>query len=262
MSDGEPNNGLQGDDLIEYADSIKKEGIRIYTIGFFDSLSDKSSAQYLMEHIASDGCHYEASGADQLVFFFEDMADQINGQKYIYVRIACPVDVSVRYNGEELNSMEKNLNTRTSFGTLTFEDSREDFGEGIDDRVKVLRLKDGTDYDVNLTGTGHGIMNYTIGFMDDEGEYSDLRQFKDIKITKKTTIDTVASNTDESMLNIDQDGDGKYDLRLRAQNNSVAEEIPLYVNSWIKYIIIAALILILLDIIAIVLYLRSKRRGR
>ena len=94
MSDGEPNNGLQGDDLIEYADSIKKEGIRIYTIGFFDSLSDKSSAQYLMEHIASDGCHYEASGADQLVFFFEDMADQINGQKYIYVRIACPVDVS------------------------------------------------------------------------------------------------------------------------------------------------------------------------
>ena len=158
--------------------------------------------------------------------------------------------------------MEKNLNTRTSFGTLTFEDSREDFGEGIDDRVKVLRLKDGTDYDVNLTGTGHGIMNYTIGFMDDEGEYSDLRQFKDIKITKKTTIDTVASNTDESMLNIDQDGDGKYDLRLRAQNNSVAEEIPLYVNSWIKYIIIAALILILLDIIAIVLYLRSKRRGR
>ena len=101
-----------------------------------------------------------------------------------------------------------------------------------------------------------------MAFMDDEGEYSDLRQFKDIKITKKTTIDTVASNTDESMLNIDQDGDGKYDLRLRAQNNSVAEEIPLYVNSWIKYIIIAALILILLDIIAIVLYLRSKRRGR
>ena len=122
-----------------------------------------------------------------------------------------------------------------------------------------------------ITGTkyrfGHEFMKpgmkvKLIGFMDDEGEYSDLRQFKDIKITKKTTIDTVASNTDESMLNIDQDGDGKYDLRLRAQNNSVAEEIPLYVNSWIKYIIIAALILILLDIIAIVLYLRSKRRGR
>lgn len=262
MSDGEPNEGLEGEELIAYADKIKKAGIRIYTIGFFDSLSDKSSAQYLMEHIASDGCHYEASGADQLVFFFEDMADQINGQKYIYVRIACPVDVSVNYNGEELNSEENVLSTRTSFGTLTFEESREEFGEGIDDRVKVLRLKDGVDYDVKLTGTGHGIMNYTIGFMDDEGEYSDLRQFKDIKITKKTTIDTVASNTDESMLNIDQDGDGKYDLRLRAQNNSVAEEIPLYVNSWIKYIIIAALILILLDIIAIVLYLRSKRRGR
>ena len=56
-------------------------------------------------------------------------------------------------------------------------------------------------------GTGHGIMNYTIGFMDENGEYSDLRKLKNIKITRKTRIDTGASNSDSSILNIDEDGD-------------------------------------------------------
>ena len=88
MSDGEPNEGKEGEDLIAYADEIKSSDILIYTLGFFENMGgSKSSAQYLMEHLASDGCHYEVASADDLVFFFEDMADQINGQKYIYIRI-------------------------------------------------------------------------------------------------------------------------------------------------------------------------------
>ena len=260
MSDGEPNEGLEGEDLIAYADAIKKEGIRIYTIGFFDSLEDKSYAQYLMEHIASDGCHYEVANADDLVFFFGDMADQINGQKYIYIRIACPVDVSVTYNGETLNSSEEDMNARTSFGTLTFEESKDEFGENVDERVKVLRLKEGTDYDLNLTGTGHGIMNYTIGFMDDNGEYSDLRRFEKVKITSKTNIDTVASAGGDSILNIDQNGDGKYDLRLQAEPNGYAEEIRSF--NMIRYIVIGAGVLLIADLLALILFLRSRRKGR
>lgn len=260
MSDGEPNEGLEGEDLIAYADAIKKEGIRIYTIGFFDSLEDKSYAQYLMEHIASDGCHYEVANADDLVFFFGDMADQINGQKYIYIRIACPVDVSVTYNGETLNSSEEDMNARTSFGTLTFEESKDEFGENVDERVKVLRLKEGTDYDLKLTGTGHGIMNYTIGFMDDKGEYSDLRRFEKVKITSKTNIDTVASAGGDSILNIDQNGDGKYDLRLQAEPNGYAEEIRSF--NMLRYIVIAAGVLLIADLLALILFLRSRRKGR
>ena len=81
MSDGEPNEGKEGEDLIAYADDIKNDDILIYTLGFFENMSGgKSSAQYLMEQLASDGCHYEVASADDLVFFFEDMADQINGQ--------------------------------------------------------------------------------------------------------------------------------------------------------------------------------------
>ena len=256
MSDGEPNHGLEGEDLIEYANEIKQSGTTIYTIGFFESLYEKSYAQYLMESIASDGCHYEVATADELVFFFEDMADQINGQKYIYVRIACPVDVSVSFDGETLSSSEKDLNVRTSFGTLTFEDNREEMDSGTDDRVKVLRLKDGIDYDLELTGTGHGIMNYTIGFMDENGDYSDLRRFENVKITRRTKIDTVASNSAESVLNIDEDGDGKYDLRLRAEANGYGEEVT--TSNWIIYAIIGAAMFVLLDMVAIVFYARRK----
>lgn len=143
MSDGEPNEGKGDEDLIAYADDIKSDDILIYTLGFFENMSgSKSSAQYLMEQLASDGCHYEVASADDLVFFFEDMADQINGQKYIYVRIACPVDVSVAYNGETLSSAESALNVRTDFGTLTFEDNENVTSDNEDDRIKVLRLKD------------------------------------------------------------------------------------------------------------------------
>ena len=259
MSDGEPNEGLQGEELIEYAKEIKKTGTIIYTIGFFENLDDRSYAQYLMESIASDGYHYEVATADELVFFFEDMADQINGQKYIYVRIACPVDVSVTYDGETLNSSDESLNARTSFGTLTFEENREEMSEGTDDRVKVLRLKEGADYNLELTGTGHGIMNYTIGYMDDNGDYSDLRKFENIKITRRTKIDTVASNSSESILNIDKDGDGKYDSRLRAEANGYGEEI--ITSSWIFYVMIGAAVFVLLDIVAIAFYVRGRKKG-
>lgn len=258
MSDGEPNAGLVREDLIAYADEIKETGTIIYTIGFFESLSERSYAQYLMECIASDGCHYEVANADQLSFFFEDMADQINGQKYIYARIACPVDVSVTYDGETLDSSEENLSARTSFGTLSFEENREKSDSGMDDRVKVLRLKDGADYDLKLTGNGHGIMNYTIGFMDDNGDYSDLRKFENIRITRKTRIDTKASSSGASILNIDNDGDGKYDVRLRAEANGYGEEIT--ISKWMVYVIIGAAIFILLDIVAIIKFTKRKKR--
>lgn len=259
MSDGEPNTGKEGDALIEYADEIKDDGIIIYTLGFFESLGYKSSAQTLMEKIASDGCHYEVANADDLVFFFEDMADQINGQKYIYIRIACPVDVTVSYNGEKLCSAEKKLNLRTDFGTLTFEEN-EDKSNGADDRIKVLRLKEGADYDVQIVGTGYGHMNYTIGFMDENGDYSDLRKFRNIKITKKTEIDTVATIADESVLNIDEDGDGKYDLKLRATKNSYGEKVETYI--WIYVVAGCSAFLLVFTSIIVIKNKRNKKQNK
>lgn len=265
MSDGEPNVGKTGDALIAYANEIRKSGILIYTLGFFESLDgNKSSAQVLMEQIASDGCHYEVANADDLVFFFGDIADQLNGQKYIYVRIACPVDVSVTCQGQTLSSSEDDLNLRTDFGTLSFEESEKtdqnEADDEADDRIKVLRLKEGTDYDLKIAGTGRGLMDYTIGFMDDEGNYSDFRKFENVKITKNTLIDTVAATEEKSTLNIDENGDGKYDLKLSAGKNGYGEEVK--IERWIYYAVFAAAILILFDIIVIILRKAYKRKER
>ena len=261
MSDGEPNRGKEGEELIAYANGIKSNDILIYTLGFFENMGgNKSSAQYLMEHLASDGCHYEVATADDLVFFFEDMADQINGQKYIYIRIACPVDVTVSYNGETLCSAEDNLNVRTDFGTLSFEDSENVTDANEDDRIKVLRLKEGAEYDVQIIGTGRGIMDYTVGFMDENGDYSDFRRFENVKITKKTVIDTVAAVSDESVLNIDEDGDGKYDLKLRAEENGYGEEVKTSV--WIYVGICGGAALLIIFALIIVKIRRGKKKGK
>ena len=260
MSDGEPNKGKEGEDLIAYADDIKSDDILIYTLGFFENMSgSKSSAQYLMEQLASDGCHYEVASADDLVFFFEDMADQINGQKYIYVRIACPVDVSVTYNGETLSSAESALNVRTDFGTLTFEDNENVTSDNENDRIKVLRLKEGADYDVQIVGTGRGMMDYTIGFMDENGDYSDFRRFEDVKITKRTVIDTVAAVSDESVLNIDENGDGKYDVKLRAEENGYGEEVKTPV--WLYVGVAGGAVLLVIIVLAVVKVRKSKKKG-
>ena len=253
MSDGMPNNGREGQDLIDYANSIKSDDVYIYTLGFFSELSEgeKISAQALMEGIASDGCHYEVANADDLVFFFNDIADQINGQKYIYVRIACPVDVSVHYNGQRLDSAEDHLSLRTDFGTLTFEQNEVDEeNPNQDDRVKVLRLKEGVDYDVQIEGTGRGVMEYTIGFMDEDGKYSDFRKFQNVRITEQTVIDTVAAVADESVLNVDEDGDGKYDIRYSAAANEYGRELK---QSMLPYILICADALAAIIIILIIL---------
>lgn len=232
MSDGQPTAGKEGEELIKYAEEIKKQGVLIYTLGFFQNAEEyKSEGQYLMDKIASEGCHYEVASADDLVFFFEDVAGQISGQKYIYVRIACPVDVSVTYDGQTLSSAEKNQNLRTDFGTLSFEENdeeeKEENSKDLDDRIKVLRLKEGADYDIRVNGTGEGEMNYTIGFMNDDGDYDDFRTFEDIEISKDTVIDTVANISNETLLNIDEDGDGRYDLKLQAGVNGYGEEVKM-----------------------------------
>ncbi|MGN0539076.1 MAG: VWA domain-containing protein [Candidatus Fimenecus sp.] len=261
MSDGNPNEGKLGDELTAFADSIKDEGIIIYTLGFFSDSYDKTYQQALMEKIATEGCHFEVDNADDLVFFFDDIASQINGQKYIYIRIACPVDVTVEYNGEILSSSEKDLNTRTNFGVLSFEENEEELetNEDVDNRVKVLRLKDGVNYNVKIEGTDRGKMNYTIGFMDENGKYSDMRKFKSIDITRRTVVDTVANNSKSTVLKVDEDGDGNYDLIYKAKANSTGEIVD---YSYILYIIIGIALLIFIAVCVLIIVIKRKNKTK
>lgn len=294
MSDGEPNRGETGQELIDYADQIKENDVTIYTLGFFSELSEegRQNAQGLLEEIASEGYHYEVDDADNLLFFFTDIADQINGQKYIYIRIACPVDVMVTFNGETLTSDMNEPNTRTSFGTMTFEenpdvisDENVQYEESIenssevglgsilglqfqtylqnsekenvnaDDRVKVLRLKDDKAYGIELRGNGNGTMDYTIGFMDDQEEYSDFRKFENISITEETAVDTVAESKATTVLNVDVDGDGKYDMKYRAKANETGRIVN---YTYIYYL--TAVVLVLLTVMIIIISVKRKRK--
>lgn len=261
MSDGEPTDGKMGDELIAYSDEMKQDGTYIYTLGFFGALSDKTQAQYLMEGIASEGCHYEVEDADNLVYFFGDIADQINGQKYIYIRIACPVDVSVTDGKETLCSKEETQSTRTNFGVMSFEESHEE--ENLsdnenDNRTKVLRLKEGTDYEVSIVGNGEGSMDYTIGLMDENGEYDDIRRFEGIQISKGTTVDTTAARAEDTILKVDQDGDGTYDLEYRAEENGYGEVVEHFLVIYVILIVGYSGCLLM----GIVVYKKAKRGRR
>ena len=235
MSDGVPNEGLVDDDLVAYADSLREEGIYIYSLGFFHNLGDydKAVAQDILRRIADDGSYHDVADAEDVSFVFDDIAEEITGERKIYIRIACPVNVEVTCDGETLSKD----NPRTSFGSLAFElpegnDEDEGYYESEDDvsiednedSVKIVRLKEGLDYDINIEGTGSGKMDYTIGFMGEDGEYDDFREFRNVKIKRSTVISTKANYSDTTTMLVDEDGDGKNDYVYRAEKDSKAEK--------------------------------------
>lgn len=283
MSDGAPNRGESsggGYDaaLKRFSGEIKKKDVTIYSLGFFHSLSGstKTRCQSLMQALATPGYYYEIGNAEDTTYItgdnalsaiFNDMADQINGGKYIYIRVACPVDVSVSYNGETLSSDKKNMNTRTDFGTLFIttaaeeaisgmpssgdEESEEESEEEVsqesnfwsqyaekekakesssstttpaDDKVKILRLAADKVYEISINGTGEGKMNYSISYPDDEGNYTDVRNFKDVPISKTTAISTNTEQKGKVDLLVDSNGDGKTDITYSAGQNEQAKE--------------------------------------
>lgn len=229
MSDGYPNEDRVGDELINYARTVRDKGVDIYTLGFFHGMgaSSRAEAQKLLKAIASDGMNYEVSSSDDLLPFFSDIAANIGGQKYIYVEIACPVDVTVTKDGETLCSKENDRSTHSSFGTLSFEQLEDDdYTDDESNQKKVLRLKDGVEYDIKIEGNGDGSMDYTIRYMDENGKYTDSREFSNIKISGETVVDTVASSMrDKTVLSVDDDGDGRAETVYEAKANSKGKEV-------------------------------------
>ena len=200
MSDGAPNEGKTGDELIAYASSLKESGIKIYTVGF----NEGAEGYELLYAIASNGCHYEIDSADALSDFFTDIASEISGTRFVYARVECPVDVEVSFEGETLSSAEGSRNQRTSFGTLTFEDELDDEGNLVEeDGIKVLRLKEGPAYNIEMGGTGDGKMDYSIGFADDAGNYTDFRRFEDIDVTSSMQASTTAGVAESTRLTLE-----------------------------------------------------------
>ena len=255
MSDGEPNDGKTGDELIAYAESIRDpngdgvDEVRIYALGFNES----ASGQDLLRGIASDGCFFSVQAASDLTNFFRDIVDAINGVRFMYVRVACPVDVTVSYDGETLSSAGEEPLTRTSFGSLTFEEEAlpegQEPAEDGSDLVKVLRLREGASYAIDISGYDTGTMDYSIGFIDDEGRYSDFRTFSGIGVTSLTRASTTAEVSEATSLRIDDNGDGTYDRTLRAAANEegrLVDNTAVVVSVLAAYAVVFALVMALL----------------
>lgn len=222
MSDGLPNNGptengTYTEPIIGLSAQIKQNNILIYSMGFFHNCSSEELAegQSLMEEIASPGYHYEVTDSDSIAYVLDDVAQQVGGNQYLYIRIACPVDVTVEKEGEILSSDEQQLSTRTSFGTLTL------IGEG-DEQEKILRLDTAQDYEITIEGNNTGTMDVSLGYPDSEGDYSDTRSFENVPVTDTSYFSMNTRKEQWVELKQDGDGDGVFEKSYSAQFNSSA----------------------------------------
>jgi len=250
MSDGEPNDGKVGDELVKYAESIKSRGVYLYTLGFFDNGSNRTQEQILMEELSSEGCHYEVSDSNNLVFFFDDIANMIRGQQFIYVKIACPVEVSVSFNGETISSMTDGNEQRAMFGTLTKTLLSDD------EEAKILRLKAENEYDIQIIGTGTGTMDYMVALMDENGDYNDFRVFENVNILDGTNITSTVNNSDSTQMIVDEDGDGETDYTYVARQNQMGRKV---INTYVYLATYSALALgIVLSLLVIVATKKRK----
>ena len=175
ISSNVPNVGLTGDYLEDYAESLRAKGLIIYTLGIFAGSSGASGLQGVLESVADTGCHYRADKTDELGSCLDDIARALNGEKFIYVRLTGPADFSVSCNGETLSS-------------------------GAADSTAVLRLKEDNVYGISITGTGDGTIDYSVGFIDDNGRYSDFRVFTDIPVTPDSVFEAVIARNVSSAL--------------------------------------------------------------
>ncbi len=268
MTDGLPNEGLTDDDLIAYANSVKAKDIDIYALCFTQNHTeaDKTQAHKLMSSIASAGCYRNISNINRIADTFKDTANEISGARSILIQLTCPGDIEISYNNETL-SLE---NPVTSFGTLSFEgipaeDESDDEADGKDSgeksvsTAKTIRLVEGPDYTVVIKGKAKGELDYTVSFMDENSQYSDTREFKNIKITKNTVIEGKAIYSATTTLSVNEDGDEKADFVYRVQKGEKAEKIHLNKLDWR---IIVTIVCACVALVALVVFIIAKKGSK
>ena len=257
MSDGLINEGMNEQEVLEYANNMKKQGIDIYTLGFFPHLDEeKAEAQALLEKIATDACHYEVQNTEDLGLFFGDMADRINGVPFIYIRADGPVHVTVTAKGETLCSIPEERNTRTSFGSLSYAET-----ENGKQRTQILRLKekDAEKYVLEMEGADEGALHFTVSFTDKNDKYTDTREFVNIPVSYESVFTCDIERTNKTVLELDKDSDGKKDTSYEASKNKIGQEVD---HTAVILIVIGSVVLIVIVGIFVAMISASKKRKR
>ena len=234
MSDGLPTSGEDGGQIQKRAEKYRSEGIKIYAVGF----NLDASGQNLMRSIASEGCYFNVLDDSELKGFFEDIAAEINGVRYSYIRVACPVDVRVTSNGETLSSASGG-NRRASFGTIQIEGAAVE-NQSQADAVKVLRLRADGEYQLEIEGTGAGDMTVDCSYMNDDGDYDDRRTFSDVSVSASMKAIVGIDDAELTRMAIDDDGDGWVDRALEVSANSEAHEVDNSLPTKVVYGVLSA----------------------
>lgn len=104
--------------------------------------------------------------------------DYKNHIKTIRGTAHCPIDISISYGNETLNSFTNQLSA--SFGAMTIQEI-----EG--ERSVSFEIDYGHEYDIVINGTGTGEMDLTVEFLDeDENTFGRVRKFYAVPITVQT----------------------------------------------------------------------------
>jgi len=134
--------------------------------------------------------------------------------KRVGITVACPVDVEISKNGETLSSSDNNLTISTSFGSLEF--------CGDDGDIKEVYLEEGV-YDVILSGYDTGEMDFTIYHYDENGDCTATKEFLNIPLTSNTLMTTTVDSSNQTILNVDSNGDGVLDQKWTVSNSGTAK---------------------------------------
>lgn len=251
---GEDNSGDYNTPVESVCTSMKDDGIIIYSLGFFHNSNEQEleTGTRLMNNIASPGNAYTITSADEVAFTFDSIADDATQGPKIVIKLECPVDVEVTHEGQTLRSGKKEI-TEADFGRLIVDEEAES---------KTLYLDPSEEYEVIITGNGDGHMDYTITWPE-EGEEAHARSFQNVPIHKSTVIstytETEGGEEDPLVMNVDDDGDGKFETVLKAKedaNVNAAEARTKDAVDYLPYILKALALLLaiylLLELIFII----------
>lgn len=151
-------------------------------------------------------------------------SDPNTGHAYTVIRIACPVDVEISNGFESLRSVDGEESFTASFGRLDL--------IGKNSEIKMLCVRTNSNLTLNLNGTDNGTMDYTIRYYNSDDVLLEERIFENVPITSDTVITTSANYDPQTVLNVDSNGDGNFDVTWTASANEAVtvndyERIPM-----------------------------------
>ena len=238
------------DSALETAETIMQK-YNLYSLGYFHSLSgtELNYAKDLMERIQNKG-YYQVTRAEDLEYVFADITANVSSGARLVINIACPVDVEISYGGEQLSSSASNYNDFASFGTLQL------LGKNRD--IKVLSLSPNINYDIRLSATDEGEMDYTANYFNDNEAIVDSRKFPQVPLTPTTYITANSASGESTRLNIDTDRDGTVDMIWEAASNGLGKQI--WKQRTFPIVAVVLIVIFAAGLIAGILVLATSRK--